>query len=360
MNILVLETKIHHIRANIFDLETHFPNCSVTYNGSFYYNRDCSFFRQFDLVVSSVFSSVTSNLIVKKCKRYGIKTLLLTDGIIEWENMHNNSYLQSKGIKLYHPIIHDYFGVMGSLEKKYFSILNPSCTPLDFTPVRIKLGMNNPISENRKLFLLTSANNAYVNEFEKERVIEIYSQILSSFLELQIPYKLRIFDKDILNVLHSIDPSLKNDIDSSFSDCLDDVQAVITGPSSIVFEAFEKDLPVAQLLYRNAPVFTQSGWFINSYTDIKSTLLSMKNPEWERIAFQKAVLAEHYTAKNITQEINLSNFNENEKISVEEEFFKSKYVVNLEPYFRAIDDFLKCMLPSTFRKTWVNFMKKFR
>lgn len=362
MNILVLESKLHHLRAKVFDEDKDFPNCNLTYSGGFNYNREMDYFRQYDLIVSTVFTSPTSNLIVERCRKYGIKTLLLSDGIIEWENMYSNEFLSKKGIELYLPIRHDYFGVMGSLEAKYFDKINNSKS-VNFTPNKTVLDktacVNNLNGECMVVdFLLTSANRIYLNENEKKIAFKIYIEIFKTLNNMRVSFKTRIFDEELLNEFRKINPSIHNDIDSSFEDCIKNVAALLTGPSTIVFSAMKKNMAVAQILYRNTPIFTLTGWLINSINDLEDTLLSMLEPDDKRLAFQKSVLEDHLDNGSLIEQIEFDN--KNLELYDIKEFYASKYVLNMEPVFRIIDDTIKTFFPKKIISKWKKFISKYK
>lgn len=362
MKILILESKLHHLRANIFDENKDFPNCEITYSGNRKYNQGRAYFSRYDLVVSTVFTSPTSDLIIEKCRNYGVKTLLLSDGIIEWENMYSNEFLAKKNIDLYLPIRHEYFGVMGSLESHYFNKINNSKS-IRFTPNKVALDTNvsliNAKSEKVEMdFLLTSANRIYINESEKKIAFLIYIEIFSALNNMDVTFKTRIFDEDLLNEFKKINPDIINDIDSSFEVCIQSVSALLTGPSTIVFTAMQKNMPVAQILYRNTPVFTLTGWLINSINDLENTLLSMLDPEKKRLAFQRAVLEDHQNNESIIDKI--KPFSNEDKQYEIKEFYSSKYVINFEPLFRLVDDFIKNFLPKKIIKFWKKTISKFK
>lgn len=362
MNILVLESKLHHLRAKVFEEKKDFPNCNITYSGSFYYNRGMDYFSQYDLVVSTVFTSPTSNLIVERCRQYGIKTLLLSDGIVEWENMYRNEFLLKKGIMLYLPIRHEYFGVMGSLESKYFDKINNSKS-IKFTPNKVVLDTNNHIGKVNDGcivmdFLLTSANRIYLNENEKNLAFSIYIDIFKAINNMKVKFKTRIFDEDLLSEFKKINPDIFNDIDSSFDDCIKNVKSLLTGPSTIVFSAMQKNIPVAQILYRNTPVFTLTGWLINSINDIEDILLSMLTPDEKRLAFQQSVLEDHFGSGSLIEKIDFDN-NSCDLYNVKD-FYVSKYVFNMEPIFRIVDDVVKIFFPKKIVNKWKRMISKFK
>ncbi|MDO6635778.1 hypothetical protein Q4540_04635 [Pseudoalteromonas carrageenovora] len=359
MKVLILESELHHCRSRVFDINKHFPDADIDYSGNFCLKKNISFFLQYDLIVSTVYTSPTSNYIVSKCRQLGIKTLLLSDGIIEWENLYNNQFLLQKRMKLYSPVYHEYFAVMGKLEGIYFETIN-TIKCVSFTPSRVGVDKfkDKEVMNTRFDFLLTSANRIYLNEKEKIESFEIYINIFKTLCDMDVSFKIRIFDEDLINEFRQIKADILNDIDSTFEDCISNVSGVLTGPSSIVFPAMYRNIAVAQILYRNSPVFTQTGWYVNSINSLRDTLESMLEPDRERLAFQHSVLVDHIESKSLTEQL---NFDEN-KIPIynEKDFFSSKYVFNLEPYFRYVDDFLKLYSPKAFVKWWKKVISKYR
>lgn len=348
--ILILESFLHHKRANIINKDIHFPSSDITYGGLFFYKRGYDFFKKFDLIVATVSTSETANYITKKCKGYGIPTILLCDGVIEWMNMYHNPFLINKNIKLYSKIEQDFFGVMGRLERMYFcNHANVKC--INFTPNRI-LDMNLSKKHCESFFLITTANNPYFNDFEKESCMELLLEAQSVLIKNGIKYKVRIFDSFILDNLIKQDSSIINDINCSFDECLSSTKAMISTPSTIIFNAMMNNIPVCQLQYRDSPLFTQSGWAINKSVDIESAILGMLNPSKERMDFQITVLGEHVSESNLLEEV-VSSF-EHKKVEVSQgkSVLDGHFVINLEPILRFVDDVIKVYFPSVIKSMW--------
>ncbi|TEW55743.1 hypothetical protein E2R68_05045 [Psychromonas sp. RZ22] len=362
--ILVLENKAHHKRANIINQAVHFPNCTLKYNGIRHFSKNIEFFAQFDLVVSVSYLSSTCNYIIGKCSTFGIKTLLLTDGIIEWNNMFNNAYALSKQSSYYHPIYHDYFGVMGDIEKEYFNNIG-SAKSIDFSPNRVLKSMHEKKSCNAidNLVLLTTANNAYFDEYEKAELINLLLLSQSYVLKNDLAYKCRIFDQELLFILKEKDPCLFNDVDTDFDECLDGVSHLITTPSTIVISAMSKVIPVCQLIYRNSPVFLQSGWSLNSIQNVECFFNDFISSNNDKINFQKAILNQYISNKTIVEQINNCSIKsiDNAQLEVINSLFKSdKFVLNFEPFLRYLNDIIKLYFPSSVKKLWVKMLKSLR
>lgn len=356
MKILFLESKWHYKRANIINIENEFPNSKVYYNGGYFQFMPPEFFEKYDLIVSTLYQSISSSIIVLKCRKVRVKTLLLSDGIIEWENLYNNRYMKRLGISLYDPIFHDFFAVMGNKEKQYF---NGGGTThcVNFVPDRVKINLEHE-KESVSMFLITTANNPYMDINEKEQLFEIILSTQRYLMNKKIDYKCRIFDADLLSALLEQDSSLYNDIDSKFDECIANVTCLITTPSSIILTAMARNIPTAQLIYRNSPIFLQSGWMITSAKNISNTISQMQNFNDERMSFQKSIVIDYFKEDdNLKLKTSVTN------IQKYDDYFdnlinRSRYVIDFEPCLRHIDDFLKNILPKQLLAKWKSFVKK--
>lgn len=357
MKVLFLESRRHYERANIIDVDRHFPDSDVSYFGQRFYNKESDFFEKFDLIISTVYTSPINNYIILKCRLLNIDTLLLSDGIIEWENMYNNPFVIRNGIKLYNPIHHKFFATSGEIEKNFFeSISDSKC--INFTPERMKspeLSLNRTIM--KEYVLLTTANKAYFNSTEKTLLVDILLALQRELLEVSQKYKVRIFDKELLSKLKEKDESLFNDIDSSFCECISNVNSVFTTPSSIALTAMELKVPVCQIIYRNTPIFVQSGWMLTNKYLIRKTVGDILDPDPERMSFQTSMVNNHSSSESISDQIKNNNFERKELklIRLEECNFTYSY----EPYIRWIDDVIKLYSPRKIVSFWRKIVRKF-
>jgi hypothetical protein len=365
--VLILESELYHKRANVINPEVHFPDCDLQYNGIYKYSKGKEFFYTFDLVVSVLYLSPTCNYIINKCKGYGVKTMLLTDGLIEWSNMFNNPFALSKGTFYYHPIYHDYFAIMGSKEKEYFNS-HSQVKAIDFTPnrilkdMRVKKNKNGDVVEG--VVLLTTANNPYFNQYEKSVLIKLLLLSQNHLIENNQPYKSRVFDQEIYSLLADNDSQITNDILTDFDTCMSDVSHVITTPSTIVISAMLKGVPVCQLIYRNEPVFLQSGWSLNTIQNIDMFFgdFLLDNPN--KINFQNATLNEYVRCESLLDQVK-THQNElyeqsNNSKNIEKNFVNDNFILNFEPLVRSFNEIVKQYLPSSIKKVWLTVFKKLR
>jgi hypothetical protein len=337
--ILVLEDRIDYKGLMDFDEKLY----DIQYNGLKYYKSDL---KQFDLIISFNFLSDLGNFIITKAKVQGVKSLLLADGIIEWSNLFNNKDFLDKNLKLFHPILHDYFFCVGKQEAFYFNSLGQKTH--NYIPTRMKntessksnMNKTNKSNPGTYDFLLTTANTPYHNDAEKNILLKVFKQIIKELDNMQCSYAFRISNEFLIKEL-KISKS-DNFIEGKFDYIFNNFKCLITTPSSIIFSAMECIKPVAQIIYRDTPLFLQSGWMITSL-NIDTTIKSMLNNEKERMNFQSYQLEYYNPDKgDIKDVISLPK----EKTHLTNDFnmriynmIQSKYNFNLEYFARKI--FLK-------------------
>lgn len=71
---------------------------------------------------------------------------------------------------------------------------------------------------------------------------------------------------------------------------IDQVDAVITTPSTLYLESVLKKRPTAVLDFHNTPMYVASAWTINAPTHMRQTLLELESPPAPKMLFQDAVL----------------------------------------------------------------------
>ncbi|MFA0560647.1 hypothetical protein AB4542_11285 [Vibrio breoganii] len=335
LKILFLENEVYFSSLGVFNSDLFQVEC----DGINILQKSINKIESYDLVASLLYNNPLSNYYIYKAKESLVPTLLLSDGMIEWENMFSNPSLKSRDLKLFHPIQHDYFFCVGYKETFYFNQLG--INTIQFLPKRT-LNMKQLIKiPGNKTFLITTANTAYYNDKEMTRLIDLMSNLMKQLKLCGIDYIFRVFDSNIVEKL-SI-PHDKNYISGSFPDVLSQVDCVITTPSSISIEAMSHGRPVAHLLYRDSPVFLQSGWNISNSVDLESCLKSMLSRDKERLDFQSAevkrymleadsseaellIKIETFKPKDIAQFVNQNHLN----------LLNSKFNFNIEYSLRAV------------------------
>lgn len=288
------------------------------------------------LLISTLYSSPVVNAYIFKAKTIGVKTVLIADGIIEWSNLFNNPFLVRRAIKLYHPIIHDYFLVPGDFEATYFT--NTTVKAINFVPYRL-VNKDKEINMSRgKKFLITTANTAYFSDTEKNMLVLVLNNLIAVLNSKSIDYKFRIYDQELLEHLNT--PSqIFNETKTSFSECLKDVGSIITTPSSITLEAISMQRNVCHLLYRNSPIFLNTAWNITSLSDIESVIDSMLQPKEDLLEFQHSSFLNYKGDDLITilNDITLNQEKINDFVKVNaDHLVESPFNLNVEMFLRRL------------------------
>jgi len=313
--ILVLEDRSYYKGLMDFDEKLY----DIQYNGLKYYKSDL---KQYDLIISFNYLSDLGNFIIVKAKVQGVKSLLLADGIIEWSNLFNNKDVLDKNLKLFHPILHDYFFCVGKQEAFYFNSLGQKT--FNYIPTRMKniksiKSKTNKSNASTYDFLLTTANTPYHNDAEKNILLKVFKQIMKELDNMQCSYAFRIYNEFLIEEL-KISKS-ENFIEGKFDYIFNDFKCLITTPSSIIISAMECIKPVAQIIYRDTPLFLQSGWMITSL-NIDTTIKSMLKIEKERMNFQLYQLEYYNSDKADIKDVILLP---KEKIDLTNDFNKRIY-----------------------------------
>lgn len=326
-NILVLEHRNYYEGLLDFDQSIY----NVTFGGLKLYKSNL---KQFDLIVSFNFLSDLGNFMIIKAINQGVKTLLVSDGIIDWSNMFGNKVFKAKNLKLFHPILHDYFFCVGKNETSYFR--SQGQETYSYVPKRMEIKNDIFSKKNQYDFLITTSNTPYHDEIEKQVLLKILNELVKFLNKYGYSFGFRIYD-DFLKKKLKISET-NNFTSGDFGTIFNNFKCLITTPSSIIITAMQFDKPVAQIIYRDTPLFVQSGWLITSL-NIDSTLVSMHNKNRERMQFQSWQI-QNYSPENDILSL-VSSFKEKKikPIDYDTRLFNllnSKYNINFEYFFRKI------------------------
>lgn len=272
---LFLEDKTNFKKLGIFKKVNNFE-------GNKQYKISDKRISNYEILISQFYTNPMSNFLIIKAKKNKIPTLLLSDGIIEWENCFLNPMNTKYNLKQFHPILHDIFLCVGKDETEYFNFLGYKT--MQYLPDRMAATIPRIGKSNTDTFLITTANTAYYNDEEKESLIKLIKLTIESLNKLNYKYIFRVFDDSLcerLNIQNEM--NMKN---GNFEECLKKVDFVITTPSSISYTTMYHGKALAHLIYRDSPMFIQAGWNISGSTNIENTLKSMKTFDKDRMNFQ--------------------------------------------------------------------------
>ena len=332
MSIVFLESKEYLVSLGVFKNITNFDGAEN------YKIKDIEL-KKYDAILSIMYTNPVSNFLIIKAKKNQIKTVLLSDGIIEWKNCFSNPMNTKYSLKLYHPILHDMFLCVGQDETQYFNFLGYKT--MQYLPDRMAPTIPRIGKVDTSFFLITTANTAYYDEIEKENLVQLLKDIILTLDNLSFKYIYRIFDDSLVEILDI--QKEQNIKDRSYEECLKLVDYVITTPSSISFTTMYHGKPLAHLIYRDSPMFIQSGWNISGSIDIKNTLKDMMTYNQDRMNFQEFQVSK-YLADNETVEKEVIEKLEEQKTENIEKFINqnlynmlnSSFNFNIEYFVRKV------------------------
>ena len=269
------------------------------FDGMLYYNKNCIFLKSFNLFVCLFYTLPHNTILTEKFKLLGIKTLLCSDGVFDFSNSFYNPMVTKYKVNLFFPVLQDYFLCVGKKEKDFFQVFSNTIT---YTPKRMMSEFEYiPLPSETKV-LITTANSAYFSMDEFCRLKELLVGVSKCLITDNISFSFRIFDQKLLSEVKSELPcTIENDIQESFESILLNYSSVVTTPSSISVTAMYHQRAVATLLYRDTPLFLNSGWSIPSVAVFKSCLLDFTGLDSERMAIQNRLLSQHLSDSTLNK-----------------------------------------------------------
>jgi len=327
--VLVLESESYYTKLIDFDEEKYV----IEYDGLRYYKKDLSIF---DLVISFNCLSDLANYVIQKARLSGVKTLLIADGVIDWNNMFKNYLFQKKKKKLFHPIHHDYFFCVGEQETNYFNSYGKKT--FKYFPKRMKISKRSKVQKKvKKNFLITTANTPFYNDSEKIILTRLLKNIVNTMNKLGLTYGFRIYNSHLIQEL-SIGLS-ENYIKEDFDTTAIEFSCLITTPSSISISGMILKMPVGQILYRDSPLFVQSGWIIAN-TNLKETFNSMLAEDEDRMKYQNWQVLGYTSNTNTLDDVldieRTHNIKTDHVNATMHRLLSSKFNFNMEFFVRRI------------------------
>ncbi|GAM73846.1 hypothetical protein JCM19241_5042 [Vibrio ishigakensis] len=295
MKILFIEPK--HYFKNILD-DKLVESEDAEFEGYRYYKKESGFFCNYDLVVSIQYLFGICNVVLFKARQVGIPTVLITDGIIDWNNNNQHPKVILNKNPLFSNMTAEYLACPGEFESKFFG----GHKSFQFLPKRaIPSNMHNNTTieskvvknSNSFVVMITTANTAYFNDAEKSRLLDLIKLTIDKFNDHEnVTIYTRIFDQSLVADLGEY--NLENVTSNSFEEACEQADVIITTPSSISLTAMLMNKPVAQLIYRDAPLLLQSGWNIHQSCDFDSMCESILSKDAERMRYQSEMVKLNY------------------------------------------------------------------
>ncbi len=253
--------------------------------------------------ICSYYSLSQNTLLTIRFRKLGVPTILVSDGIYDFANSFSNQMHAKYELIFYHNIIQDSLIMADKKSCKYLKFSGAK-NIFHYRPNRMISNKNLVRFSCDKSILITTANQAYFNNKERERLIEFLVGVVSILKERNVRFRFRIFDKELLDKLSLILNEIDNDISSNFEDCLYKYSHVITTPSSITLTSMFHEKPVMSINIRTEPLNIQSGWVVSNIELFQDSLDEFLDNYETRLIQQRYLLNDYLSDNDLMSSIN--------------------------------------------------------
>lgn len=308
---------------------------------------------------------------IQYCKNLNIPVYHILDGVLEWKNQfHNPRSLGEQGIPIYLPVFSDYILCLGKSQADFLNAHNSIASAIPFGSFtfldlihRYHSSSYNYFLPKRIELLVVSPRTPYFNDVDQEKVLNSIVQLKNWLSKYS----------DLINVRWRLSEKLGGEkLDYYKRDLvteLNEVDAVISMPSTAIIESYLMRKPLAIIDFTNTPLLINSAWNINSEMSFKSFISDLFNPDSlkAKLHFQDYLLNMNLNCKNINPlkrliEIFLgseSNLNQEYKQGITE-YFNDNHLIHKEVSIRErieLEQYRKIFMIQNSSKT-LNWKRK--
>ncbi len=234
--------------------------------------------------------------LLRKAVDAGIPTLILADGILEYRNTWEHPQLTPGA--LFQPVLGHKIACLGRSQVRVLqSWGNPTqCEAIGAPRFDRYAGLRRrerPADGSFRVLVMT-ALTPYFTPAHHERVRQSLLDVKAAFARGVTVDGVRVepvwrvtkgLDKEV-----GVDSVITDLTGKQLADVLQNIDAVVTTPSTSMLEAMLLGLPVAMLDYTNVPAYVQPAWRISAAEHILPTLTQLVNPAPPKLLFQDATL----------------------------------------------------------------------
>lgn len=231
-----------------------------------------------------------TRLAITACKRLGIPTFHVLDGIVEWRNLFENprSSVPENGAPLFQPLLSDLTFAMGSAQEWALRWLGNERVAATGLP-RLDCIPRHPCrtgqANGHKRLMVATANTPWFTDDQQLRFLEEFGALKRGLVdeELEVDVLWRVADpvREALNLPISSVESLR--------ESLSRVDAVVTTPSTLAVEAMQMGIPTMVFDPYRCPILTPSAWWAGSAVDVLTQLPALLAPDAMRSSLQNAL-----------------------------------------------------------------------
>lgn len=245
------------------------------------------------LVTAQGYSATHANIILE-AKKSGIKTLLLADGILEFRNTYRNPH-NTPG-SLFMPLVADKIACISWAQAaRIESWGNPGRCEVVGLPMMDRVKRTppprTPASRPFRL-LIATAQTPWFDDKQREIVLKSLADLRDTVRQagdMEIWWRLAPQAAGTLGVTNHI-PRFQ---DMKMDACIDQVDAVISTPSTLLLYPMLQGKPAVALDYTRSPAYMQTAWTITAAEQIIPTLHEIRNPPGDKMWFQRQTLEDN-------------------------------------------------------------------
>jgi len=234
-----------------------------------------------------------------KCRNNNIPSLLLADGILEWNNIwYSSTKPDVTPGSNYQPILANKMSCLGRSQARLLEAWgNKNKCEIIGSPrfdkyLKVKKRKRD-ITKPFRILIATAKTPAFDKQhlnlvMKSLKDIKTWLQTNQQINNIKIEPVWRLTQE--LHLKLNVKNNLANLLNNELLTTLKNVDAVITTPSSLMLEAFLLKLPVAIINYKNTPLLTPAVWEITSRSHIKDIILELISPSAKKMLLQETIL----------------------------------------------------------------------
>ena len=234
--------------------------------------------------------------------RSDVPILILADGILEYRNTWEHPELPDASI--FQPLCGHKLACIGRGQVRVVESWG-NVGKCEFVGLprldSVSVGNVPPVkSEGPFRLLIATANTPSFNDEQREKVVQSLTHIRERLeknpkvngRDCQVTWRLTDGLEKAIGLPESEIPSEEWDTPKRkpLSDVIDEVDAVITTPSTLYLESVQKKRPTAILDFHNRPHYVPAAWTINAPIHFNWTIRELADPPSHKMLFQEATL----------------------------------------------------------------------
>ena len=235
-------------------------------------------------------------------QRDNVPVLILADGILEYRNTWEHPDLPDASI--FQPLCGHKLACIGRGQVRVVESWGNvgKCEFVGLPRIDSIASENVPPVQNEGPFrlLIATANTPSFNDQQRETVVKSLTHIRERLeknskvngRDCHVTWRLTDGLEQAIGLPESEIPSEEWDAPKRkpLSDVIDEVDAVITTPSTLYLESVLKKRPTALLDFHNRPHYVPAAWTINAPIHFNWTLRELAKPPGHKMLFQEATL----------------------------------------------------------------------